>query len=126
MHYTLLAIILLSSGMLSGMERGLTSKQYPKRLAMTDNSKQKNRSCKQVVACCVPALSTVYFAFESLQELQETGACGLNYGLCCFCAMVTCERCLKNVASIREKAQQKKAYLTFIQRLPTQTKQKEK
>lgn len=125
MHYTLLIIILLSSGMLSGMDQHLSGYQ-PARLVMKDNSKQKNRSCKRAVACCIPALSTVYFATESLYELQETGACGLNYGPCCFCAMVTCERCLKNVTSIREKAKQKKAYLAFIRSLPTQTKQKEK
>ncbi len=124
MYHLLLIILLLSSGMLSGMDRRPTGIP-PDRLAMTDAPAKKNRSCKQTVACCVPALSTLYFAAESLHELETTRSCGNNYGLFCFCAMVTCDRCLKNVKSIRDKAKQRKAYLQFVKKIEAQEKQKE-
>ena len=122
MHYTLLTIILLSSAILSGMDRGLSQ---PPRLAMTDALTKKNRSCKQAVACCIPAVSTIFFAAESLHEIQETKICGLSYALCCFCALVTCDQCSKHIKSIQDKARQRKAYLAFIKKLQAQTQQKE-
>lgn len=115
MRYALLIIIFLSSALLSSMD-------YPRHLAMTDTPAKKNRACKQTVACCLPALSTIYFATESLHELEQTKICGPSFALFCFCAVVTCDKCSKQVKSIQDKARQRKAYLAFIKKLQAQTK----